>query len=124
MEKLFYVYIMASRSLNLYVGVTNNLARRAMEHRLGNLPGFTKKYRIERLVYFESFRGPRTAILREKEIKGWRRAKKLALIQTRNPTWQDLGADWAAPRKDGLQIPRPRQRASVPRDDAGGRLGQ
>ena len=94
MAKRYYVYILASRSLNLYTGVTNNLKRRVLEHKLGVVEGFTKKYRIERLVYFESFADARQAIGCEKRIKAWRREKKLALIQDSNPGWLDLAEHW------------------------------
>jgi putative endonuclease len=95
---------MASRSLNLYTGITNNLHRRALEHKRGEIEGFTKRYRIERLVYYETFKYVRNAIAREKQIKAWTRAKRLALIKSANPTWQDLAKDWDRPVE--LQIPR------------------
>ena len=85
----FYVYIMASRSRVLYVGVTNDLARRTNQHKRG-MASFTSRYRVTRLVYFETFVDVRDAIAREKEMKGWRRAKKDRLIDSRNPTWEDL----------------------------------
>jgi len=86
----YCVYTLASRSRNLYTGVTNNLERRMIEHRQGSIPGFTSCYKIFRLVHFEQFADIRDAIAREKEIKGWRREKKLWLIQRENPTWEDL----------------------------------
>jgi len=100
-EKLYYVYILASRSTNLYTGVTNNLVHRISQHRQGLVPGFTSRYRIHRLVHFESYRDVRAAIAREKQIKSWRRAKRVILIETRNPTWEDLAADLSSffPRK-------------------------
>ncbi len=94
MAKRYYVYILASRSLNLYTGVTNNLKRRVLEHKLGQVEGFTKKYRIERLVYFQEFARAREAIAHEKQIKAWRREKKLALIRAVNPGWVDLAENW------------------------------
>ena len=93
MEKLYYVYILASRSRTLYTGVTNNVIRRSGEHREGVVKGFTSKYRIHRLVHYEMFRDVRLAIAREKMIKGWARAKKVALIEERNPTWEDKVED-------------------------------
>jgi putative endonuclease len=72
----------------------NNLERRVLDHKRKLLPGFTSKYNVNRLVYFETFGDIRTAIQREKQIKGWLRAKKIALIVARNPTWQDLSRDW------------------------------
>ena len=90
--RTFYVYILASRSRVLYVGVTNNLARRMNEHRHGSLPSFTARYRVTRLVYFEEFADIRAAIAREKEIKGWVRRRKVRLIERMNPTWEDLSS--------------------------------
>jgi putative endonuclease len=106
MERLYYVYVLASRSRNLYVGVTNNLIRRVVEHREGHIPGFTQKYRIYRLVHVESFRDVRAAIAREKQVKSWRRSKKVALIEGLNPTWADMADKWAAPKGREKQIPR------------------
>jgi len=90
----YYVYILSSRSRNLYVGVTNNITRRVAEHRQELVPGFTKRYRIHRLVHVEPFRNILAAIAREKQIKGWLRAKKIALIEEQNPGWDDLAAGW------------------------------
>ncbi|MGB0036203.1 MAG: GIY-YIG nuclease family protein [Candidatus Acidiferrales bacterium] len=90
MSRTFYVYILASRSRTLYTGVTNKLQRRVIEHREGLVHGFTSKYKIQRLVYFEMFADIRLAIQREKEIKAWRREKKVWLIKRENPTWEDL----------------------------------
>jgi len=82
----------------LYVGVTNDLARRLFEHKQKLIDGFTSKYNVSRLVYFEVFENIRDAIAREKQIKGWRRSKKTALIESTNPTWRDLSGDWANDR--------------------------
>jgi putative endonuclease len=90
----YYVYIMASRSRTLYTGVTGNLERRVFEHKQKLVPGFTIRYKIDRLVYFEVTDDVQAALAREKQIKGWRRGKKLALIESMNPTWQDLSSDW------------------------------
>ncbi|HSC40794.1 MAG: GIY-YIG nuclease family protein [Betaproteobacteria bacterium] len=90
-SKLYYVYIMTNRSKTLYTGVTNNLARRVHEHKMKSIAGFTSKYNITRLVYYEETTDVLSAISREKTIKGWVRAKKLALIESVNPTWKDLG---------------------------------
>ena len=90
--RTFYVYIMASRSRVLYVGVTNDLARRVNEHRQGAVPGFTTRYRVTRLVYFEEFADIRDAIAREKALKGWVRLRKTRLIDSRNPTWEELSS--------------------------------
>ena len=92
--KTSYVYVMASRSRTLYTGVTNNLERRVAEHKRHLAPGFTDRYRIERFVYFETWGRIRDAIDREKQIKGWRRSKKIALIESMNATWSDLSKDW------------------------------
>jgi putative endonuclease len=85
---------MSTGSPTLYTGVTNNLERRVAEHKAKVVPGFTRQYRIERLVYFETWSDIRGPIQREKQIKGWRRAKKTALIESRNPTWTDLSEGW------------------------------
>ncbi|HVS74699.1 MAG TPA: GIY-YIG nuclease family protein [Candidatus Acidoferrales bacterium] len=90
MNRTYCVYILASRSRNLYTGVTDDLQRRMVEHREGLVRGFTTRYRMFRLVHFELFADIRSAIAREKEIKAWRREKKIWLIERRNPTWQDL----------------------------------
>ncbi len=96
-EKRYYVYIVASRSRILYVGVTGFLMARVLQHKSGETDGFTKRYCINRLVYYESFRYVNNAIARETEIKKWRREKKVALIEADNPTWEDLAADWGKP---------------------------
>ena len=103
-EKRYYVYIMASRSLTLYTGMTGDILHRALQHKKGEVEGFTKKYNINRLVYYETFKYVNNAIAREKQIKAWTRAKRLALIQSMSPTWQDLAEGWGEPVK--LQIPR------------------
>src|SRR5437773_8570543 len=89
--KAFYVYMMTNRSrVVLYNGITNSLVRRVWQHQNGEIEGFTKSYTVKRLVYYECFNAPRDAIAREKEIKGWRREKKNALVETKNPKWADL----------------------------------
>jgi len=90
MNKTYYVYIVASWSGVLYTGVTNNLERRVYEHQKGLVPGFSKKYKTHRLVYYESSNNVESAIVREKQIKGWIRSKKECLIQQHNPAWRDL----------------------------------
>jgi len=90
MSRTYCVYILSSRSRSLYTGVTDNLERRIVEHREGRAPGFASRYRIHRLVYFKVFGQIRQAIAREKEINAWRREKKVALIESVNPTWEDL----------------------------------
>ncbi len=91
----YYVYILANKSRMLYVGVTNDLERRVHEHKMKLVPGFTSRYRLNRLVYFESTGDVLAAIEREKEIKGWVRRKKTVLIHSLNPEWRDLSEDWA-----------------------------
>ncbi len=92
--KQYYVYIMTNRSQTLYTGVTNNLQRRVYEHKQHLVACFTSKYQITRLVYFEETSDVNAAIAREKHIKGWLRAKKIALIESMNPDWRDLSEDW------------------------------
>jgi putative endonuclease len=97
---------MASASRVLYIGVPGNLLRRVMEHKQMRVPGFTARYRVTELVYFEAFGDIRIAIAREKQIKGWLRARKIALIESFNPHWRDLVAElqlptpYANPRRD------------------------
>jgi putative endonuclease len=90
----YYVYIMTNASRTLYVGTTGDLMRRVYEHKQKIISGFTSKYNITKLVYFEETTDVRAAIAREKQIKGWLRNKKTALIESLNPTWNDLAADW------------------------------
>ena len=92
--KASYVYILCSEFRVLYTGVTNNLERRVLEHKRKLIPGFTYKYNVNRLVYFETFSDIRSAIQREKQIKGWLRTKKIALIVANNPAWKDLSEGW------------------------------
>jgi putative endonuclease len=89
-----FVYITASKSRVLYVGITADLSRRIWEHRTGALPGFTRRYGVNRLVYYEVAHDPASAIRREKQIKGWARVKKIAMIESMNPEWSDLAEDW------------------------------
>jgi putative endonuclease len=87
----FYVYMMTNRSrVVLYTGITNSLMRRVSQHQNSEIKGFTKTYKVDRLIYYERFNDPRDAIAREKEIKGWRREKKNALVERMNPKWADL----------------------------------
>ncbi len=88
--KNYYVYIMTNQSRNLYVGVTHNILRRVEEHKVGLTKGFTNRYNIDTLVYVESFSDIDSAIAREKQIKYWRREKKLRLVNQENPDWRDL----------------------------------
>ncbi len=90
----FHVYMLASKSGVLYVGFTNNLEFRVWQHKTKQLGGFTARYNVDRLVWFEHHTYVNNAIAREKEIKGWRRSKKIELINAENPEWRDLAADW------------------------------
>jgi len=90
----YYVYIMANRSDTLYTGVTNDLERRAYEHQQKVADGFTKKYNLGMLVYYEATDDVQSAIRWEKQIKGWLRSKKIALIESMNPHWRDLSEGW------------------------------
>jgi putative endonuclease len=111
--KHFYVYIMTNRPRShvLYAGITGNLLRRVFQHKNKVLPGFTSRYNLTRLVYYECFSYPDAAIDREKEIKGWRRSKKIRLIESTNPRWCDLAEGWTDLYKPGAgsdtrKIPR------------------
>jgi putative endonuclease len=92
--RTYHVYILSSASGVLYTGVTNALQRRVAQHRLKSVPGFTKKYNVTQLVYFEMFGQIHLALAREKQVKAWTRAKRVALIESSNPRWLDLSADW------------------------------
>ncbi|EHO41394.1 Excinuclease ABC C subunit domain protein [Caldithrix abyssi DSM 13497] len=93
--KYYFVYIMTNwNNKVMYVGITNNLMRRVYEHKNKLIDGFTKKYNINKLVYYETFQDVRAAIEREKEIKKWRREKKNKLVNTKNPEWRDLSEDF------------------------------
>ena len=89
-----YVYIMTNKSGTLYTGVTSDLETRVYQHKQKQVQGFTRKYNINRLVYYEEYADIRDAIAREKQIKGWRRDRKLALMKTINPKWNDLSDNW------------------------------
>jgi len=90
----YFVYILSNSGRMLYIGITNDLKRRLHEHRNKQVPGYTRQYNIARLVYFESTPNVNAAIVREKQIKGWTRAKKLALVETQNPRWADYSEGW------------------------------
>jgi putative endonuclease len=93
-----YIYILTNASRTLYIGVTNDLMRRVDEHRSGLGSEFTKKYHIHQLVYYESTNSASVAIEREKQLKGWKRARKVALIEQQNPEWKDLAREWQEAR--------------------------
>ncbi len=87
---MYYVYILTNKSFTLYIGVTNNLIRRIWEHKNKLVDGFTKKYQINKLIYFEEYKDIQNALNREKELKGWIRKKKMELIKTTNPDFIEL----------------------------------
>lgn len=92
----YWVYVVASRTGTLYIGMTNNLYVRVAQHKSGEIEGFSSKYGCKRLVYWESFDDVLKAIYREKQIKGWRRVEKTVLIESMNPRWTDLAEKWGA----------------------------
>ncbi len=106
--KAFYVYIMSNNTRTLYTGVTNNLERRVLQHKRKLLPGFTRKYNLDRLVYYETFHDIRAAIQREKQLKGWLRARKVALILRANSAWKDLSEGWYEARHPEPFAPHPK----------------
>ena len=106
-EHTYYVYLLASRSHILYCGVTNNLRRRLEQHREGSINGFTADYKCTRLVWFERFKDVNSAIARERQIKRWRREKKIALIRQANPTWTDLYESWTNSADEKQHITSP-----------------
>ncbi len=108
----YYVYIMTNRSDTLYTGVTNDIYRRVCEHKQKLTKGFTAKYNISMLVYCETTDDVQSAIRRENQIKGWVRAKKIALIESVNPQWRDLSDGWAGPPPDPSLPPAYRQAGS------------
>ncbi len=93
-SKTYYVYIMTNQSRTLYIGFTNNIKKRVYQHKAGLIKGFTGKYKIDTLVYVESLSDVNSAIAREKQLKHWRREKKLSLIVQENPDWRDLSDGW------------------------------
>jgi putative endonuclease len=93
-EGSYCTYMMASRSQTLYIGVTGDPLKRVFQHKWKEHGGFTARYNCDRLVWFERHQDVQAAIAREKELKGWRRSKKIALIESVNPTWDDLSRDW------------------------------
>jgi len=95
MTKRYFVYMMTNRQGGvLYTGITNNLARRVFEHKEKLMPGFTSKYNLTKLVFFEETHDVHAAISREKQIKGWLRKKKIELIELQNPDWRDMSESW------------------------------
>jgi len=123
MSKEYYVYIMTNKSRTLYTGVTNNLIRRVYEHKNKLVAGFTSKYNIHFLVYYEAGSDIHSAIAREKQIKGWLRAKKITLIDSMNPAWKDLSEEWFVDGKEATgentygQSSDPSVAGTLPQDD-------
>jgi len=93
-SKTYYIYIMTNQSRTLYIGLTDNIKRRVLEHKTGQIEGFSRRYNIDTLVYVESFGDVSSTIAREKQLKRWRREKKLRLITKENPDWRDLSDGW------------------------------
>jgi len=110
MNKNYFVYILANKSRTLYIGVTNHLERRLAEHQMKHIPGFTSRYAVNRLVYFESTPNISAAIEREKKIKSWNRTKKIDLIESINPQWDDLSSNWYGPVKSSSNDSSPAMR--------------
>ena len=104
MSRHYFVYILSSLSAVLYVGVTNSLLHRMQQHRLRAIPGFTARYRVTRLAHCEETSDVQAAIAREKQITAWSRCKKVALIETGNPTWKDLAVEWFEGAVEGSQM--------------------
>jgi|SRR5882724_3078392 len=100
--KLYYTYILASDSGTFYIGFTGFLEQRVFQHKEKSIEGFTKKYGVHRLLHFESFDEGHRAMARETQLKGWTRAKKIALIEKNNPQWKDLSADWYRDINEGF----------------------
>jgi putative endonuclease len=101
----YYVYIMTNKARTLYVGVTNNLERRVSQHKEKHIKGFTSRYNLNELAYYAPTNDVREAIAREKQIKGWTRAKKIALIEEINPNWDDLSDAWySTPKQSGSEV--------------------
>ncbi len=100
-DRQYFVYILTNATRTLYVGVTNDLERRMYEHKNKLVPSFTSKYNVSWLAYYEQTSDVESAIAREKEIKGWRRSKKVSLIESLNPRWKDLSLDWGFDFRQG-----------------------
>ncbi len=96
-EHCYYLYIVASRKHTLYIGITSGIEARVAQHRAKRFDGFSAQYNCNRLVWYECYQDVRRAIAREKQLKGWIRSKKIALIEKMNPTWIDLSEGWGKP---------------------------
>ena len=93
-QRHYFVYILSSRTRRIYIGVTNDLERRVAQHKRREVEGFTSRYNIDRLVYYEETDDVTAAIAREKQLKGWVRVRKCELVYSMNPEWRDLAAEW------------------------------
>ena len=119
--KRYFVYVMSNKSRRLYTGITSNLAKRVLQHRQKLMEGFTSRYNFDILVYFEEYSQVATALTREKELKGWRREKKLKLILGENPDWADLSLEWREDPGWALEPDaRPRLRRKQTGEGSGG----
>jgi putative endonuclease len=96
-DRRYFTYMMASRSRVLYIGMTNSMVRRNGQHKARTCDSFTAEHRCTRLVWYEIYHSPSAAIAREKQLKGWTRARKIALIEQTNPPWLDLSEEWGKP---------------------------
>ncbi len=105
-RRIYYVYILAGASRVLHTGVTNSLQQHVFQHRQKSVPGFTSRYNVTQLMHYEVFGDIRLAIAREKQVKSWRREKRIALIERKNPGWRDLSEDWAAVKSKRDSSPR------------------
>jgi putative endonuclease len=94
LEKWYYIYFMSNRSKTIYIGVTGPFRKRVWQHKTGQFEGFTKRYKLDRLVYFEKYKNVHAALAREKQLKRWTRIKKIQLVVSMNPTWKDLAEHW------------------------------
>ena len=112
-QRLYWVYMLASKGRVIYVGVTGFIVSRVLQHKSGEMKGFAQRYHCDRLVYFEVYKYVNNAIAREKEIKAWRREKKVALIESLNPTWEDLAEGWDAREVPPLRF-TPRREKQIP----------
>jgi putative endonuclease len=105
MMKKYYVYLLSNRTFTLYVGVTSDLERRMLEHKQKLVKGFTSRYNIDKLLWYQDFDDAMQAIEAEKRIKGWRRSKKLALVNEMNPEWKDLAGELASVTRTPRESP-------------------
>lgn len=113
-QRYYFMYMMSNRSKTIYTGITNGLRKRVFQHKLGVNEGFTQKYKVDRLVYYETFVNVLNAIAREKQIKGWLRIKKIELIVSVNPTWSDLSRKLFPDLEEEVEKERERRKKEDP----------